>query len=148
MNTEKIGDALMISSQYLPPTKANSQAEAPLQYNASPTIAFVGDKFIVASARPLALALVKHVQENLPLDSGINTQIAVDGKTAQAALAENRGPLVAQNMLEKGHDRAAAEREIDGLLLLLQKLEGLSLKLATDDSRLQLALELKLADAK
>jgi hypothetical protein len=148
MNTEKIGDALMISSQYLPPTKANSQAEAPLQYNASPTIAFVGDKFIVASARPLALALVKHVQENLPLDSGINTQIAVDGKTAQAALAENRGPLVAQNMLEKGHDRAAAEREIDGLLLLLQKLEGLSLKLAADDSRLQLALELKLADAK
>ena len=145
MTSEKIGDALIVSSQYLPPTKANSQAEAPLQYNTSPTIAFVGDKFIVASTvrwlwrwsrmcRTLA-AQTRELTRKLP------------------SMEKRRKPpwpraACCQNMLEKGHDRAAAEKEVDGLLLLLQKLEGLSLKLAADDSRLQLALELKLADAK
>src|SRR5262249_4947604 len=135
MNTEQVGRALVISSQYLPPIKAGSETEAALQYNASPTIAFVGDKVILASARPLALALIENVQKDSPPAGGINTQLAIDGRTARTALIENRGPLVARNMLDKGHGKEAAELEIDGLLALLQHLSAVSLKFAADDSR-------------
>ena len=46
--------------------------------------------------------------------------VRLDGQVGLAALAENREPLVAQNMLEKGHDRTAAEQEIDRVLAALR----------------------------
>src|SRR5262245_13041435 len=149
MNTEKIGDALVISSQYLPPAKADTKpSEAPLQYNASPTIAFSGDKCIISTAKPLAVALLEQLQKPGQSSPAVDTQLAVDVKGVQAVLVENREPLVAQNMLEKGHDRPAAEREIDGLLGLAQMLAAASVKLTADESRLQLAVEVNLATAK
>ena len=61
LNSEKVGDALVVSSDYLPPKDEKSRGEAAMHYNASPTVAFVGDRFILASARPLAMALVEQV---------------------------------------------------------------------------------------
>lgn len=147
-NTDKVGDALVISSAYLPPIKDESKSEAALHYNASPTIAFVGDRFILASARPLAIDLIEHVRTDAPAGSNINTELALDGKTALAALADNRGPLIAQNMLQKGHDRTAAEKEIDAVLHAAKHLQGSSLQLTTDKDHLQLSLEVVLSAAK
>jgi hypothetical protein len=147
-NTEKIGDALVISSTYLPPLKDESKTEAALHYNASPTVAFVGDRFILSSGKSLAVALVDHVHKGAPGASNINTELALDGTAALAALADNRDPLIAQNMLEKGHDRAAAEKEIDRLLAAARHIQSSSLALTTEKDHLQLSLEVVLTGGK
>jgi hypothetical protein len=147
-NMEKVGDATVVSSSYLPPLKEESKSEAALHFNASPTIAFVGDRFILASARPLAIDLIDHVRKEAPAGSSVNTELELDGKSAWAALSENRGPLIAQNMLEKGHDRAAAEKEIDAVLQAAKHIQGSSLQLTTENDHLQLSLEVVLSGGK
>ena len=146
-NIEKVGDAVVISSAYLPPLKEEAKSDAALHYNASPTIAFVGDRFILSSARPLAIDLIEHVRKDAPAGSNVNTELELDGKAAQAALAENRDSLIAQNMLEKGHDRAAAEKEIDAVLQAAKYIQGSSLRLTTEKEHLQLSLEVVLSAA-
>ena len=148
LNSEKIGDALVVSGVYLPPTDEKTRGEAGLNFNASPTVAFVGDRFILASAKPLAIELIKHVQGGIAASEGTNTFVQLDGKVGLASLAENRGPLIAQNMLQRGHDRTAAEQEIDRALAALRILEGASLGLSVADSRLDLAIEVQLAGGK
>jgi len=146
LNSEKVGDALVVSSVYLPPADAKTHSEAGLHFNASPTVAFVGDRFILASAKPLAMELVRHVQHAPPAGgTKANTLVQLDGRIGAGSLAENRGPLIAQNMLEKGHDRAAAETEIDRVLAATRHFEGASLDLTVGKTSLDLAVELRLA---
>ena len=72
----------------------------------------------------------------------------VDGKVARTVLTDNRGPLVARNMLDKGHDRPAAEKEIDLLLKAMRYIDRSSVQLTANDRALELAVELVLASAK
>jgi hypothetical protein len=148
LTSETIGEAVVVSTQYFPaPQAATTEARksAAIHFNASPTAVFLGDRFILASARPLALSLLEDVRRDSPAGGEINTQISVDGQVAQAALADNREPLVARNMLSKGHDRPAAEREIDALLALLKNFQGSLLRLETADKQLNLSFEVSLA---
>jgi hypothetical protein len=88
LNSEKVGDALVVSSVYLPPADAKTHGEAGLHFNASPTVAFVGDRFILASAKPLALELVQHVRHAAPpADTKANTLIQLDGRIGAGSLA-------------------------------------------------------------
>ncbi|HZN35395.1 MAG TPA: DUF3352 domain-containing protein [Pirellulaceae bacterium] len=145
LNSEKVGSALIVSGEYLPPRDAAKRKEAPLHYNASPAAAFVGDLFILSSSRALAVELAEQVQREAPASAGVNSSLVLDAAVGQAALADNRGPLIAQNMLEKGHDRAAAEQEIDRVLALLKNLQRSSLQLAVKEAGLELTLEVLLA---
>jgi hypothetical protein len=144
LNSEKVGGALIVSGEYLPPKDAAKRSEAPLHYNASPTAGFVGDRFILSSSKALALELAEQLQRDTPPVPGVNTNLVLDATVGQAALADNRGPLIAQNMLQKGHDRAAAEQEIDRALALLKNLERSSAKLNVKEASLELALEIVL----
>jgi hypothetical protein len=147
VNSEKTDAGLIVSGEYLPPIDETKRTDAALQYNASPTIAVVGDKFILASSKPLALELAANLQENA-LATPANTALVVDGPGVQAALAENRDPLIAQNMLQKGHDRPAAEAEIDRALDVLKLLERAALSLSMAEGRAKLTVDVDLADAK
>ena len=111
-------------------------------------MAFVGDRFILASAKPIAMQLVEQIQREEPAALGANTIVRLDGQVGLAALAENREPLVAQNMLQKGHDRTAAEQEIDRVLAALKMFEGSSLALSVADAKLELTAEIRLAGSK
>jgi hypothetical protein len=51
-------------------------------------------------------------------------------------------------MLDRGHDRAAAEHEIDGLLRALAGVDQSSVQLMSDGQRLQLSVAIALAPAK
>ena len=143
-STEKVGDALVVFAEYLPPKMTDTGAGPGMHFNASPTAVFVGDQFILSSAKPLALELAKLVQATPPDEKAANTAMLLDGPTLRSTLADNRGPLVAQNMLQKGHDQGAAEKEIDALLQVLQTLENVSQNLTANDNLLRLTLELKL----
>jgi hypothetical protein len=148
LNSEKSADSLLVSSEYLPPTDVKAREEAALHFNASPTVAFVGDRFIIASAKPLAVELVQHVKAGAAAGERLNTTARLNGAVGLAALAENRGPLIAQNMLAKGHDRAAAEKEIDRILSALRVLQAASLDLKIEDAQMQLTLAVELAGSK
>lgn len=144
MNSQQVGEALVIATEYLPPDKAETRLDAPIHHNASPTAAFVGDRFILSSARPLALALLEQVQQPPPAGEKVNAALVVDDTVLQAALADNRAPLVARNMLDRGHDRKAAEAEIDSLLRALTHLERTSVRLTADGQQLSLSLDVAL----
>ncbi len=147
LNSEKVGDALVVSSVYLPPADEKARGEAGLHFNASPTIAFVGDRVILASAKPLAMQLVEQAPKaDQPAETKANTVVQLDGNVGRQSLIENRASLVAQNMLEKGHDRTAAEQEIDRVLAVLGYFEGASLGLSAGDASLDLAFEIRLSD--
>jgi hypothetical protein len=145
LNSEKIGDALVVSAEYLPPDDDKTRQAAPPQFNASPTAAFVGDKFILSSTKALALELVDLVQKAPAAPGGTNTALRIDGQIAQAVLDDNRESLITQNMLERGHDRAAAEQQITGLLSAAKQLAGTTLKLMQNAGELRLDWEVKLA---
>lgn len=144
LNSEKIGDALVVSAEYLPPDDDKTRQAAPPQFNASPTAAFVGDKFILSSTKPLALELVELVKKSPATPSGTNTALRIDGQIAQALLDDNRESLITQNMLERGHDRAAAEQQITGVLAAAKQLAGTTLKLMQNAGELRLDWEVKL----
>jgi hypothetical protein len=148
LNIDKVGEALVVSGGYVPPTDEKARGEAGLHFNASPTVAFVGDRFILASAKPLAIALLEQFDRHQPPPPAANTIMHLDGQIGHQSLAENRGPLIAQNMLQKGHDRTAAEHEIDRALAAARMFEGASLGLSVGDSSLDLSLEVRLTGGK
>jgi hypothetical protein len=145
LNSERVGDSLVITTEYLPPDKAETRLEAPIHHNASPTAVFVGDTFILSTARTLALQLKDQVQHQSAAPPGINTSLLIDGVTARSALTDNRAPLIARNMLDRGHDRAAAENEIDGLLRALTNLKQSSVQLEAKGQQLELSVDVALA---
>jgi len=148
LNSEKVGGALIIGTEYVPPDKIESRNEAGIHFNASPTAVFIGDRFILSSARPLAVELAEQVQSESPAAADINTNLLVNVTATHTALTDNREPLIARNMLDRGHDRGAAEREIDGLLRALADVDQSSVQLTSDGQRLRLSVEIAIAPAK
>ncbi len=145
-DTEKLGKITLVSAKYLPPEKAEQRHSAGIHFNASPTVAFVGDKFILASTRGLALELAQQFEKGVAEPSvGVNTQLRIVGPALLASLGDNRAQLVAQNQEEKGHSQADAEKEIDLLMKLLAGLREMSLSLTTSDDALRFSWELQLA---
>src|SRR5688500_13043724 len=110
----------MVAAEYLPPKDERIREAAPPNFNASPTIVFVGDKVVLSSAKPLALELAESIGRQPAATPGVNTALATDNQILHAILADNREPLIAQNMLEEGRDRAAAEKNIDLMLAILE----------------------------
>lgn len=144
-DTEKIGNITLVSSRYVPPKDEAQRRDARIHFNASPTIALVGDQFVFASTRQLALELAQAVENPPKAQAGVNTQVRFSGQVLRDVLTDNRETLIAQNQLDKGHDRAAAEQEIGLLLRLLEGFRETTLTLATGENQLRLTWELKLA---
>jgi hypothetical protein len=146
-NTEKIGEITVASATYLPPEDKETWKAAGPQHNASPTAAFIGDKFIFSSTKGLAVELAeKFVKEKSPPTPGVNTVLRIDGRALRKVLIDNRDQLVAQNQLEKGHEREAAEGEIDLMLKIAEAFQETQLQLTTKDNVLRFSWEVKMAD--
>lgn len=144
-NTEKLGDIMVASATYIPPKEGDRQA-AGIHFNASPTVAFVKDKFVISSTKALAIEIAQALEKEVPAaESGVNTRLRINGEKLQLTLADNRAQLVAQNQTDKGHSEAEAEKEIDLLMQLLQGFRETSLSLTTTDDTLRLSWELLLA---
>lgn len=144
LKTEDVGDGQLVSASYedLP---EDAEVSNDIIYNFSPSLAFVGEHFIVASTRELALELMKLAADTKPLaddDRVVNTQITLSGQVLRNVLEANRESLIAQNMLEKGHTHKEAEKEIGVLFTLLELAGDASVELASSAQTLRLEMSL------
>lgn len=139
MDMKSDANIQLVTTSYVPGREERESREARINFNFSPSVGFVGDRFILSSTRELAVELTKSSGEE-PSSSQFNTDARADVTNVVQVLQDNREQLIAQNMLEKGHERAAAEREIDGLLTLLSFVEDARLQLKNSDQRLMLSV--------
>jgi hypothetical protein len=144
LNMERSKESLMVAAEYLPPKDEKLREAAPPNFNASPTIVFSGNKVVLSSAKPLALELAAGLGKPPSVTPGVNTVLETDNQVLQSILTDNREPLIAQNMLQQGHDRAAAEKNIDLVLAIVKHFDKSSLKLHADSGKLELSLDVRL----
>ncbi len=141
MNMESENGMQFISATYVPEVDRKSSDEAPIQFNFSPCLAFSGEIAVLSSSIPLAKQLAAEVakapkdgqgsnpQETKP-GTKTNTLVDLDVQALKQILLDNRRQLVSQNVLEKGHSRKDAEKEIDTLLSILELFDRSSLSLS------------------
>ena len=146
LDTESIEGVQYYSATYLRETDRKYEGGLPIQFNFSPTLAFKNDIAIVASTLsfakqmsifPVAKAVedaneggVARVGETVSQD---NTVVHVNVDALRSVLESNRQPLIAQNILEKGHSKSEAENEIGILMSVLSLLQSAKLSLRFDE---------------
>jgi hypothetical protein len=119
------------------------------RYNATPSIAQVGNHFILSSSVGLTRALItamKHPGGRADTDTAATLAAEADGPALARLVTLNRQRLIMQNMLDKGHDKAAAEAEVDGLGRLLKSLGKARLTVEDRPETLRFDLGLTLAN--
>ncbi len=142
LGMEREGTAQLVTATFVPKQDQRESRDAPIQFNFSPTLAFAGKRVVLSSSTQLARELIgldnasKAENENA---SNANTVASVDVATLQKILQSNKSQLVANNMLEKGHSKAAAEGEISFLIDLVGFLRQAGVSLSVNDSVLTLA---------
>ena len=143
IDIDKDGDRQLVTASYLLDKDADTQ-RLPINYNFSPTVGFLKDRFVVASTKSLANVILDGIEGNtLKPTPFTNTHVSADLAGLGQILDDNRGQLVAQNMLNEGHTKEEAEFEIATLLDALKTAQGVSLRLTTEDGELRLALDLE-----
>lgn len=104
--------------------KGEDRAHLPARFNYTPSLAHVGDTFILSSteslARDLIDALKKAPAANAKPLVGTHTLVEADGVQLAGLVDANRATLVERNMVEKGNSREKAEGEIGTLAGLLR----------------------------
>jgi hypothetical protein len=147
LDLEKTDSALFVTSSYLPDANVKDTHSMKINYNFSPSIAFVDGRFIVASTIGLAHALATTSANARPMGDAqqvVNTDGVLRFDTLQEILAANRGQLVAQNMLKEGHTTEEAERDIGELLDLIGLFDHLGFAVDTTPDELRVSLTLTL----
>ncbi|HUG67283.1 MAG TPA: hypothetical protein VMM76_06010 [Pirellulaceae bacterium] len=141
LDIEKEDEYQLVSATYLP-EKGATGGGLKIHYNFSPSIAFVGEHFIVSSTTALARELVRAVSQGDKQTSELNSIVKLNASGVSDILADNRAQLVAQNMLAEGHSKEEAERTIGDLLDLLGTAESASIELAVGDGSLRASFEI------
>lgn len=146
LDSEKVGDETFYTANYLLDADRPEGEKVPIQFNFRPTLGFVGDRMILASTTKLAKEIAAQVATGgvtgetgeaklvASGDEGVdaNTVLQLRADVVKEMLELNRAFLVAQNMLEKGHGKEAAEREIGMLMSIVDELEGFGMSLRID----------------
>jgi hypothetical protein len=115
------------------------------RFNATPSIAQVGNHFILSSSVGLTRALIT-AMKNPGAATGATLAVEADGPGLARLVTLNRNRLIMQNMLDKGHDQAAAESDVDGLGRLLKSLGRARLSVEDRAETLRFDLGLTLAN--
>jgi hypothetical protein len=121
-------DAEVIEASYIPEAGKSNVTDAPIFYNFSPSVAFVGDRFIISSTSNLARELVAPSPGATNL-SNYNTHGELEVITLRQLLQDNHQQLVSQNMIEKGHTQEEAKAETDLLIDLIGFVEQVRFEL-------------------
>lgn len=147
IQTEKRGDVEILSATYDLTDKATAKDD--IYLNFSPSLVMSRNYLVLCSTKQIAgdLAdLIVKEGDTLPTIAE-NTLIEIDAAGAAALIKDDREQLIAQNMLEKGHDRAAAEKDIDGLREIVNYFRSATLRLTPAEQTIRLEVDVKLKGA-
>lgn len=135
-NTEDLNGSRIVAATYFADP---DEDEGRINYNFSPSIAFVDDNFVLSSTVELARELTELIQSDTYGEATkANSALMLDGDALAEILGDNREQLIAQNMLEDGNDYEEAGNTIDTLLSLVQMFEQFSADLAVEGDQLKL----------
>jgi hypothetical protein len=164
MDTDRQGKLEILSATFAPPEEPAADAEAAeadaakadaeksrkspdadVHYNFSPAVVLSPDYLMLCSTKQLAEELAELSAKPSAAVEPVrqNTLIEVSPGPIAELLRANREQLIAQNILEKGHAREAAEKEVDLLVTLVDAVGGATISLVPTDKQITLELELK-----
>ncbi len=141
LDSEELGGGVeLVSASFVPEDDDRESTQAEIIFNFSPTVGFAGKRFVVASTESLARELVSAAP---PSQQSIeeNTRARLHAGVLRQVLNDNRGQLIAQNMLEDGNSREEAEAVIDLVLEVVDYFNDASLSLRTGDGQLNVDLQ-------
>ena len=150
LESEIVGDAKIYWAEYVVDKDRKYENGLPVQFNFSPSVAFLGDRVVVSSTSALARQLISEManpssnHEPSLMSPQLNTSMELDLAMIRDVLLDNRDQLITQNMLEKGHSKKEAQGEVDVLLGLMQLLGSASAQLSFDE-RVRLNIQVDLA---
>jgi len=160
-NQEDFEGAKIYSAKYLPPVKpANAkpgdsktdEEGIHIRHNFRPTLVLAGDHLIISSTTEMARDVVKAIKV---ADTGSDAppqamSVDLNGKRIAGMVDVNRERLVMQNMVEKGHGKAAAQSEIGAIEGMIRGLNHAVITAEDTENqfRLKLSLDLNQADKK
>ena len=134
----------LVTASYVVNDDLQDASDAPINFNFSPTLAFAGSTFVLASTTDLAREMIELPTLEKVDWSEYNSIARLEATAVGSSLRDNLEQLIAQNMLEKGHSRRMAEAEIGTLLELIELFEGADLALGTSQGMLDVRLALQL----
>ncbi len=123
---------------FLPP--ADEQQAAAIHYNASPSCARVGDRFVFGSTVGIVKSVIDALKEPTQEALQGQTMLSVDLAQVAAVVGDNREAIISQNMLQEGNTREEAEGEVGVLLQVLQAVSRAGLRMNTEKDSLSLEL--------
>ena len=124
---------------------AGTPAEKDIYYNFSPALVLSADRLMLCSTKQLAEELVDLSAKAGPEKAPQNTMIELSARPIADLLRDNREQLVAQNMLEKGHSREAAEKEVDVFVALVNAIDRARVSLMPTEESISLEVEIEAA---
>jgi len=149
---KSVDGAEFVTARYVWDESKNTNQEVPVAYNFTPCLAIIDDQLVLSSTENLAQELISVLKSPKPESSDNsnsaathrNTYMTLSADSLAAALRPNRGQMIAQNMLEKGHSREEAEKETDLLFNLIDLFSSVSLDFTTDTAaRIDIRANLK-----
>ena len=126
--------------------EAKPGAADDMYLNFSPAIVLSDDYLIIASTRRIAEDLADLIASGPKAADDMratHTLVTADGLGIGQILHADREQLIAKNMLEKGHERAQAEREVDLFISLVESVKDAKVRITQDDRALRLEVGVK-----
>jgi hypothetical protein len=159
LDSEKVGEETFYTATFLLDANRPPGEKTPIQFNFRPTLGFAGDRMILSSNTKLAEEVAKQVavgdqvavtgdgastgaasnRDEAAADgdelaaTDANTMLRIDAKVLKELLTANRDFLIAQNMLEKGHGKEAAERELGFIFSIVDELSEFGMSMRFDE---------------
>lgn len=128
----------------------DKEAPGKINFNFSPSLVFVGDRLVLASSKQLASDLaetdVPATLKSATTESKQNTVALLEVEALREILTDNQAQLVAQNMLDKGHSKEAAEQETAVLMTIINLFQNGDIALSTTQDSLRLDAKLHFAE--
>ena len=146
MDSERRPTGRLLFSNFVPDKNLSPDDDAPVQFNFTPSLALMEKKMAISSSRALAEDIFAGPKQS-PVQNSVNTAMHMNIGMLRNVLNDNREQLIANNMLEKGHDHTAAAAEIDVLFTILQLFRNADLQLKNVNQHLELGLNIHWASS-
>ncbi|MFO1064420.1 MAG: hypothetical protein U0892_11205 [Pirellulales bacterium] len=140
--------AAVVSAQYVIEADRPKDREVPIQFNFSPTLILLGDHAVLAGTRKAAEDVIEAIKQSSSSSAdqqpAFNTRLSIQAEPIARMLHANMRQLISQNMVEKGHSREEAEKELGLLFKLFDLFDRLQIEMqSAPHPQIEAELQLK-----